>query len=89
MKNVEKICILCELGSLVQEPEIVTGGLLHKMYCVKTNQGKYAIKALNSDVMDKPDALKKLEQAERVADRLKVSAQYSGVSHITTPASFC
>lgn len=42
------------------------------MYCVETNQGKYAIKVLNSNVMNKPDALEKLEQAERIAYRLKM-----------------
>ena len=71
MKNIEKICTLCELGILVQEPKVVTGGLLHKMYCAQTNQGKYAIKILNPDVMNKPDALEKLEQAEHIAYRLK------------------
>ena len=60
MKNIKKICVICKLGSLEQEPKIVTGGLLHKMYCVETNQGKYAIKVLNSNVMNKPDALEKL-----------------------------
>ena len=79
MENIEKICIICKLGSLEQEPKIVTGGLLHKMYCVETNQGKYAVKALNSDVMNKPDALEKLEQAERIAYRLKNENDISAI----------
>ncbi|WP_448916631.1 phosphotransferase [Eubacterium ramulus] len=62
MENIEKICIICKLGSLEQEPKIVTGGLLHKMYYVLTNQGKYAVKALSSDVMNKPDALRKEDE---------------------------
>ena len=79
MKNIEKICTICGLGNLVQEPKVVTGGLLHKMYCVQTNQGKYAIKTLNPDVMNKPDAMKKLEQAERIAYRLKNENDISAI----------
>ena len=79
MKNIEKICIICKLGSLEQEPKIVTGGLLHKMYYVLTNQGKYAVKALNSDVMNKPDALGKLEQAEHIAYKLKNENDISAI----------
>ena len=79
MENIKKICVICKLGSLEQEPKIVTGGLLHKMYCVETNQGKYAIKVLNSNVMNKPDALEKLEQAERIAYRLKNENDISAI----------
>lgn len=79
MKKLEKVCTTCELGELEQEPGTVTGGLLHKMYCVQTKQGKYAIKALNSGVMDKPDALKKLEQAERIAYKLKNENDISAI----------
>ena len=79
MNNLEKVCRICELGDFEQEPKIVTGGLLHKMYCVETNQGKYAIKVLNSNVMNKPDALEKLEQAERIAYRLKNENDISAI----------
>ena len=34
MNNLEKVCRICELGDFEQEPKIVTGGLLHKMYYV-------------------------------------------------------
>ncbi|MBT9705776.1 hypothetical protein [Eubacterium ramulus] len=79
MENIKKVCVICKLGSLEQEPKNVTGGLLHKMYCIETNQGKYAIKVLNSNVMNKPDALEKLEQAERIAYRLKNENDISAI----------
>lgn len=79
MESFEKICSLCDLGELQQNPIVVTGGLLHKMYCVRTNQGKYAIKTLNPDVMNKPDALEKLEQAEHIAYKLKNENDISAI----------
>lgn len=48
--NFELLCTRLQLGELTGTPEILTGGLLHRMYEVKTSKGKYAIKALNPQV---------------------------------------
>lgn len=47
----EKLCDILQLGKIVDRPEIMTGGLLHRMYAIKTTQGKYAIKALNPSII--------------------------------------
>ncbi len=47
MKKIDKLCKIYNLGNLKREPEMVTGGLMHKMYHVSTDQGEYAIKLLN------------------------------------------
>jgi aminoglycoside phosphotransferase (APT) family kinase protein len=39
------------LGELQKEPEVVTGGCSHVTYRVETDQGIYAVKALNSGVL--------------------------------------
>lgn len=69
----KKICGLCEnykLGSLKEEPEMVTGGLLHKMYHVRTDKGEYAIKALNPNIMKRTDALQHTINSEIVSNAL-------------------
>jgi hypothetical protein len=38
-------------------PISVTGGLLHRMYALQTTSGRYAIKALNPEIMYRPTAL--------------------------------
>lgn len=69
----KKICGLCEkykLGSLKEEPEMVTGGLLHKMYHVSTDKGEYAIKALNPNIMKRTEALQHTIHSEIVSNAL-------------------
>ena len=50
----EKLCNTLNLGALVGVPEAIPGGLLHRMYAVETTQEKYAIKALNPQIMLRP-----------------------------------
>ncbi len=47
----EKLCDMLELGEIVGVPKAISGGLLHRMYSVETTQGKYAVKALNPQIM--------------------------------------
>ena len=63
----DKLCDSCGLGSLSDIPEQIYGGHLHRMYAVSTTTGKYAIKALNPHVMQRPQAKQNIIHAERIA----------------------
>lgn len=54
------------LGSLITEPKRVSGGYMHKMYCLETTKGKHAVKLLNQAVMKRPDVFKNYQRAERL-----------------------
>ncbi len=56
-----------KLGTEVKEIAQVTGGLLHKMYCVSTDKGEYAVKVLNPEIMKRPVALRHTVNSEKIA----------------------
>ena len=62
----KKLCNSLNLGDLIKTPEAITGGLLHKMFAVETTNGKYAIKALNPQIMARSTALNNYNLAERI-----------------------
>ncbi len=64
----EKLCHLLQLGEIVGIPEAISGGLLHRMYAIKTTQGKYAIKALNPQIMLRPVAMQHIIHSEQIAN---------------------
>lgn len=66
--NFEKLCKVMQLGELVREPEAISGGLLHRMFSVETTKGKYAVKALNPQIMLRPTAMKNIINSERIAN---------------------
>ncbi len=88
MKDIiNKLCNKYGLGCLTEEPEMVTGGLIHKMYKVVTEQGSYAIKVLNSDIMKRPEAMQNMINSERVSNELKnvvslIAAKEFGNTHV-------
>lgn len=55
------------LGTVVKDPVQVKGGLLHKMYCVRTDKGVYAVKVLNPEIMKRPVALRNTVNSEKIA----------------------
>ena len=63
----EKLCNVLQLGEIAGEPEALIGGLLHRMYAVKTTQGKYAIKVLNAQIMARPKAMHDIINGEKIA----------------------
>ena len=71
MENMEKLCQSYHLGKVKSEPEMVTGGLMHKMYHVRTDEGEFAVKLLNPDVMKRPEALRNMINSEIVSNALK------------------
>ncbi len=61
-----KICRQCNLGEPVSDPFPLTGGLMHKMYGIYTNKGKYAVKLLNPFVMKRETAKENFKAAEQL-----------------------
>lgn len=64
----EKLCNILKLGEIVSSPKSISGGLLHRMYAIETTQGKYAIKALNPQIMIRSTAMQNYVNSERVAN---------------------
>ena len=69
----DKLCYAACIGNLLCEPMQLTGGLLHRMYAIETKTGKYAVKALNPQVMIRPKAMSDIVNGERIAT---VAAHY-------------
>jgi len=76
-----KLCKTAKIGKLCGEPTQIKGGLLHRMYRVETSSGKYAVKALNPQIMLRKKAMSDIVNGERIA---AVAAQY-----IRTPSVKC
>lgn len=70
MKRITELCINYDLGKLIEAPKLVTGGLMHKMYHVSTEQREYAVKMLNPDIMKRPEALTNMINSELVSNAL-------------------
>jgi Ser/Thr protein kinase RdoA (MazF antagonist) len=64
----EKLCDTLKLGEIIKTPEIISGGLLHRMFAIETTKGKYAVKALNPQIMARPTALHNYIQSERIVN---------------------
>ncbi|WP_340004020.1 aminoglycoside phosphotransferase family protein [Paenibacillus sp. FSL K6-0276] len=64
----ETLCAKYELGHLKNEPEQVTGGLLHRMYRLQTDKALYAVKTLNPQIMQRDTALYNYTLSEKVAN---------------------
>jgi len=66
--NLNKLCSMLNLGEMRSDPKALSGGLLHRMFAVETTQGKYAVKALNPQIMARPKALQNTIHSERIAN---------------------
>lgn len=55
------------LGRLIDEPKKITGGLMHTMYQVATEDKKYAVKELNPTIMKRAGVVENMVNSERVA----------------------
>ncbi|MBB6453847.1 thiamine kinase-like enzyme [Salirhabdus euzebyi] len=64
----KKLCKESNLGEIIGFPLSISGGLLHKMYAIETDKGKYAIKILNPQIMKRPDAMNNYVNSERIAN---------------------
>lgn len=52
--QVARLCALYDLGEPLTEMQMVTGGLLHRLWRLTTTQGSFAVKQLNAAIMRKP-----------------------------------
>lgn len=80
------LCRLLQLGDPTGEPRPVSGGFLHRMFRLETSCGVYAVKALNPDIMLRPQALNNMRCGEQIALALKehvpLCASVSGVTEV-------
>ncbi|MCA0969298.1 aminoglycoside phosphotransferase family protein [Halobacillus litoralis] len=67
MLEVEQL-ISKQLGENVRFIEPVDGGLLHRMYQIRTDNGHYAVKWINPTVIARPEAMQNYIDSERIAD---------------------
>ncbi|MGG4130682.1 phosphotransferase [Paenibacillus illinoisensis] len=66
--NFEKVCDQLNLGDLISTPKPILGGLLHRMYVIETRRNKYAIKALNPQIMNRSEAMQNYINSEKIAN---------------------
>jgi len=65
--QLNKLCLVLDLGELIKEPLPISGGHLHKMYSIQTTKGKYAVKAINPNIIIRPAAKKNYIDSENIA----------------------
>jgi Ser/Thr protein kinase RdoA (MazF antagonist) len=63
-----KLCRHLQLGEMVGQEVRLSGGLLHRMYGIETTKGKYAVKALNPEIMSRPTAMKNYMNSEKIVN---------------------
>jgi Ser/Thr protein kinase RdoA (MazF antagonist) len=66
-RTLEQICQIHALGTPALSPERVFGGLIHRMYRLRTERGEYALKLLSRDALAAPDARERFRRGERIA----------------------
>lgn len=69
-------------GHLLEAPEQLSGGLLHRMFRVKTEKGIFALKLLNAQIMKRPLALRNMRLSEKAAEELKRVIPLAGAVQI-------
>ena len=60
----DRICAALSLGTLTAPPIRLSGGYTHRMFRLDTTTGRYAVKLLNPEIMQRPDALDNYRTAE-------------------------
>ncbi len=60
-----------KLGKVIENPVQVTGGFMHRMFKVVTDNGKYIIKLLNPNIMKRPTAMGNYKNADDIEEILK------------------
>ncbi len=73
--QVARLCTLFSLGEPLQ-PQVVQGGLLHRIWRLQTSRGTFAVKQLNPAIMRKPD----IRDAYRLTERIAATMAAHGVS---------
>ena len=65
--NIEDFCAKYNLGTVI-DIEKLSGGLMHRMFKVKTTTATYAIKVLNSEVMNREEAYNNFIVSEKISN---------------------
>ncbi|MBR5800601.1 MAG: phosphotransferase [Lachnospiraceae bacterium] len=65
--KINQLMIKLNLGEITDNPQSITGGLMHQMYRVETETGIYAVKVLNEEVMSRPVAYRNMVNSEKIA----------------------
>ncbi len=68
---IAELMTTCGLGAVILPITSVSGGYLHRMYCVTTDSGIYAVKHLNPQIMSRTDAHNNFERAEQIENLLE------------------
>ena len=69
-----------QLGKVLKNPVQVTGGFMHRMFKIVTEQGSYIIKLLNPNIMKRPTAMgnyKIADDIERILKQNNIPAVYA------------
>lgn len=56
-----------KIGNVIEKPVSISGGLMHKLYKVRTETNVYALKWLNPSVMQRSGVVENMIQSERIA----------------------
>lgn len=78
--QIDKLCKMCALGELLCAPSPISGGLLHRMYDVKTSLGRFAIKALSPEIMERNDTYNNYVISENIVSKLANVINASGAN---------
>ena len=70
-EKITKLMKRCGLGEVTAKITPVSGGLMHRMYKVRTDSGIYAVKRLNPEIMKRPTARENYAVAEALEARLE------------------
>lgn len=65
--QIAQLCRRMQLGEPVGALQPVKGGLLHRVWCLTTDRGRFAIKQLNPWIMQKPGARDNYTLSEQIA----------------------
>lgn len=66
-----EICQKYDFGKPTEEPYPVSGGLIHKIWHIRTNKGQFVVKVLDSEIMKRPNIVESFELSEKIARELK------------------
>jgi Ser/Thr protein kinase RdoA (MazF antagonist) len=66
--QLEKLFNLLDLGEIYCIPTEISGGLLHRMFSVRTRENIYAVKALDPMIMLRPKAMRDIIDSEKIAN---------------------
>ncbi len=58
------------LSAMIGEPRPLSGGLMHRVWRVRTTGGDFVVKAINPEVAARPGALENIEGGERIGAAL-------------------